>query len=53
MANDSIDSSGDRPIETIRLNFTKIEVKYTPYDDAHKPMSPMIASYDLAATRSA
>jgi type VI secretion system secreted protein Hcp len=53
VANYSIDSSGDRPVETIRLNFTKIEVKYTPYDDSHKPMAPMIASYDLATTRAA
>lgn len=51
IANYSIDSSGDRPLETIRLNFTKIEVKYIPYDDNNRPQSPMIASYDLATTR--
>ena len=49
----SVDSNGDRPIETIKLNFTKLEVKYTPYDDNHAPQSPMIASYDLATTKAA
>jgi type VI secretion system secreted protein Hcp len=51
VANYSIDSNGDRPLETIKLNFTKLEVKYIPYDDNNKPQSPMIASYDLATTR--
>jgi type VI secretion system secreted protein Hcp len=53
IANYSVDSSGDRPMETIRLNFTKMDVKYTPYDDTHNPQSPMIASYDLATTKAA
>jgi type VI secretion system secreted protein Hcp len=53
LASYSVDSNGDRPIETVKLNFTKIEVKYTPYDDQHSPQSPMIASYDLATTRAA
>ena len=49
----NVGSSGDRPTETITLNFTKMEVKYTPYDDSNNPKSPMIASYDLATTRAA
>jgi type VI secretion system secreted protein Hcp len=53
LASYSIDSNGDRPIETIKLNFTKIEVKYTPYDDQTSPQSPMIASYDLATSKAA
>ncbi|RZS76742.1 type VI secretion system secreted protein Hcp [Phyllobacterium myrsinacearum] len=53
IANYSVDSNGDRPIETLRLNFTKMEVKYTPYDANQSPQSPMIASYDLATTRAA
>ncbi|MEI4482823.1 MULTISPECIES: Hcp family type VI secretion system effector [unclassified Phyllobacterium] len=52
IANYSIDSNGDRPVETLRLNFTKMEMKYTPYDENQKPQSPLIASYDLATTRS-
>jgi type VI secretion system secreted protein Hcp len=53
IASYSIDSNGDRPVETIKLNFTKIEVKYTPYDDQNNSQSPMIASYDLATTKAA
>jgi type VI secretion system secreted protein Hcp len=53
IANYSVDSSGDRPVETVRLNFTKMEVKYTPYDGANQAKSPIIASYDLATTRAA
>jgi len=51
VSNYSIDSSGDRPVETICLNFTKMEVKYIPHDEQHQPKSPMIASYDLSTTR--
>ncbi len=53
IANYSVDSSGDRPVETIKLNFTKIEVKYTPYDENNTAKSPMIASYDLSTTKAA
>ncbi|TWF50071.1 Hcp family type VI secretion system effector [Neorhizobium alkalisoli] len=53
IASYSIDSNGDRPIETIKLNFTKLEVKYTPFDENQAPQSPMIASYDLATTKAA
>jgi type VI secretion system secreted protein Hcp len=53
IANYSVDSSGDRPVETIRLNFTKIEVKYTPYGEDNSAQSPMIASYDLSTTKAA
>lgn len=53
VANYSVDTSGDRPVETVRLNFTKMEVKYIPYDEMHNPKSPMIASYDLTTTRAA
>ena len=50
VSNYSVDTSGDRPVETVRLNFTKMEVKYIPHDENHAPMSPMIASYDLSMT---
>ncbi|MEM7526984.1 MAG: type VI secretion system tube protein Hcp [Pseudomonadota bacterium] len=53
VANYSVDTTGDRPVETIRLNFTKMEVKYIPHDENHAPLSPMIASYDLSTTRAA
>jgi type VI secretion system secreted protein Hcp len=48
----SIATDGDRPIEQINLNFTKMELKYVPYDSNHKPQSPIVASYDLASTKS-
>jgi type VI secretion system secreted protein Hcp len=47
IANYSVDSSGDRPVET------KIEVKYTPYGEDNTAQSPMIASYDLSTTKAA
>ncbi len=53
VANYSVDTSGDRPVETVKLNFTKMEVKYIPYDESNNPKSPMIASYDLTTTKSA
>ena len=53
IASYTFDLNGVRPVETLKLNFTKMEVKYTPYDDAQTPQSPMIASYDLATTKAA
>ena len=44
----SVSSGGDRPSESITLNFTKIEYKYTPYDDQHKAGTPVTVTYDLA-----
>jgi type VI secretion system secreted protein Hcp len=40
-------SAGDRPTESFSLNFTKIEYKYTPYDDKHKAGTPVPVTYDL------
>ncbi|KMO40347.1 hypothetical protein VQ03_14220 [Methylobacterium tarhaniae] len=48
----TIGTTGDRPIETVTLNFTKMDVKYTPTDNQNMSQSPMIASYDLATARS-
>jgi type VI secretion system secreted protein Hcp len=45
----SLSSGGDRPMENFSLNFTKIESKYTPFDDEHNAGSPMSAGYDMAA----
>jgi type VI secretion system secreted protein Hcp len=44
----SMSSGGDRPTESISLNFTKIETKYTPYDKSHNKGTPVPAAYDLA-----
>jgi len=35
------------PTESINLNFDKIEMRYTPYDEKHAPGSPIPAGYDL------
>ena len=35
------------PAETLNLNFDKIEMKYTPYDEKHGAQSPIPAGYDL------
>ena len=53
ISNYSVGSDGDRPIETVTLNFTKLDVKYIPYDDKHQPQSPMVGSYDIASTKAA
>jgi type VI secretion system secreted protein Hcp len=47
----SMAASSDRPQETIVLNFTKMQMKYTPYDSQNNSKSPVIASYDLATTQ--
>ncbi len=46
---DNQDNPGQKPKprETVRLNFDKIEVKYTPYDAQHNAGSPIPAGYDL------
>jgi type VI secretion system secreted protein Hcp len=45
----SVSSGGGRPSENISLNFTKIEYKYTPFNDQHKPGSAVPVTYDLTA----
>jgi type VI secretion system secreted protein Hcp len=47
----SLSSGGDKPSESLSLNFTKIEYKYIPYDAAHKPLAAKIGGYDLKATK--
>lgn len=44
------EASGDgEPYETLSLNCSKLEMKYTPFDADHKPGSPMDADFDLAS----
>jgi len=45
----SMSSGGDRPSESISFSFTKLMMKYIPYDKAGKAMSPLPAGYDMAA----
>ncbi len=44
----SLSSGGDRPSESISLNFSKIIVSYIPIDDTGKPGAPITTGYDLA-----
>jgi type VI secretion system secreted protein Hcp len=47
----SASSGGARPSESISINFTKIEYKYTPYDDQHKAGTPVPVTYDLTTAQ--
>jgi type VI secretion system secreted protein Hcp len=44
----SVSSGGDRPMESLSINFTKIEYKATPYDEKGKAGSPATSTYNLA-----
>lgn len=44
----SAESGGDRPTESLSFNFTKIVMKYTPYDNKHNPGTPIPAGYDVS-----
>lgn len=37
--------------EVVAVNFDKIEMKYTPYDEKHNPQAPIPVAYDLAAAK--
>lgn len=45
----SAEDGRSHPVENITINFSKIEMKYTPYDDKHQAKSPVPAGYDLVA----
>jgi type VI secretion system secreted protein Hcp len=47
----SVSSGGDRPTESISINFTKIELKYIPWKDDHTKDSPIPAGYDMATAK--
>jgi type VI secretion system secreted protein Hcp len=47
----STSSGGDKPTESLSLNFTKIEYKYVPTDEAHADSKPKIYTYDLATAK--
>jgi len=45
----TFDSNGDaRPVETLRLNFTKVEVKHIPMSDTNTPGSPESIVFNVA-----
>jgi type VI secretion system secreted protein Hcp len=43
----SLSSGGDRPTESVQLNFTKVEFKNTGMGAANETGSPDTASYDM------
>ena len=43
----SLSSGGDRPSESVQLNFTKVEFKNTAMGKANETGSPDTASYDM------
>ena len=47
----SVSTGGDRPTESISISFTKMEFKFTPYDDKNKAGTPVTVSYDMATTK--
>jgi type VI secretion system secreted protein Hcp len=44
----AVSTQGSKTQEEVRLAFTSIEVKYTPYDDKHNAGSPIAASFNVA-----
>lgn len=43
----SVSSGGDRPSESVSLNFTKIVMKYIPWKEDHAKEAPHPAGYNL------
>ena len=46
-----VSSGGDRPTESLTLNFTKVEMNYTPFSADHKAGTPVRSSYDIALAK--
>jgi len=53
LAGDKGDTQKEKPVEKIALNFDKVEVKFTPYDESHNAGSPVSAGYDLKTAAAA
>ncbi|MCC6719741.1 MAG: type VI secretion system tube protein Hcp [Acetobacteraceae bacterium] len=49
----SISSGGDRPTESISLNFTKVEYKMTPQSEGGKNVAGSSVTYNLAEAKTA
>jgi type VI secretion system secreted protein Hcp len=47
----SLSSGGDRPSESLSLNFTKVEVKSTPMDATGADTSPVTVTYDIGQAK--
>jgi type VI secretion system secreted protein Hcp len=44
---DDKDNKTHHPHEIITLNFDKVEMKFTPFDEKHQAQSPIPSGYDL------
>lgn len=44
-----VGDAGGHPMDYVQLDFTVMEMRYTPYDSGNGPGSPMSAGYDLTA----
>jgi len=44
----SVSSGGDKPTESISLNFTKIEYQYIPMGQKNDGKSPMKTGWDIS-----
>lgn len=51
VSNYRVETSGERPIESVGLNFTKVETKYIPWKPDHTADSPIPAGYDLGLAK--
>ena len=47
----SVSSGGDRPSESVTLNFNKVEMKYIPLESNNESGSPVTKGYDLVTTK--
>ena len=47
----SVSSGGDRPMESVSINFTKVEMKYIPLEANNEAGSPITKGYDLVSTK--
>lgn len=47
----SVTSGGDRPSESLSINFTKVEYSMTELDAANKTGTPVRVTYDLATAK--
>jgi type VI secretion system secreted protein Hcp len=45
----SVSTGGDSPSESLSFNFTKVEMKFTPYDNEGTAGDPVPAGYDVSA----
>lgn len=47
----SLSSGGDRPSESLSLNFTKIMEKYIPHDPNNAAAKPIVKGFDLTTAK--